>query len=77
MRDKTLVMFRSHLSYLRKNHGRTAAAAFYAGMGLLLTLAAAKQALRWPVGRSTRSDVEVRWRRLVNFVALRPGKVGG
>jgi GT2 family glycosyltransferase len=77
MRDKTLVMFRSHVSYLRKNHGWPAAAAFYLGMGLKLTLAAAKQVLRLLVGRATREDVRQRWNRLRNFVALRPGKVGG
>jgi GT2 family glycosyltransferase len=77
MRDKTLVMFRSHVSYLRKNHGPAAATLFYLGMGLKLTLAAGKQLLRLTVGRGTRADVRQRWQRLTSFVALRPGKVGG
>jgi hypothetical protein len=77
MRDKTLVMFRSHVSYLRKNHGWPASAAFYSAMGLKLTLATAKQALLLPLGRASRADVRPRWQRLANFVALRPGKVGG
>jgi GT2 family glycosyltransferase len=77
MRDKTLVMFRSHVSYLRKNHGWLSAAGFYLGMGLKLTLAAVKQVLRFLVGRATRADIRQRWTRLRDFVALRPGKVGG
>jgi GT2 family glycosyltransferase len=77
MRDKTLVMFRSHVSYLRKNHGRGAAAAYYVGMGTRLGLAVTKQLLRWSVGRGTRADVRQRWQRLRNFLTLRPGKVGG
>jgi GT2 family glycosyltransferase len=76
MPDKTLVMFRSHVSYLRKNHGWLAGAAFYLGMGLKLSLALVKQLLRRLVGRATGEDVRQRWTRLRNFVALRPGKVG-
>lgn len=77
MRDKTGLMFRSRVSYLRKNHGWPAAAAYYLAMGLRLTLAAVKQVLRLLAGRATRADVRQRWRRLWNFVSLRPGKVGG
>lgn len=77
MRDKTLVMFRSHVSYLRKHHGWPAAAAFYSAMGVKLTLASAKQMLRLVVGRATWADVRQRWRRQWSFLALRPGKVGG
>lgn len=77
MRDKTLVMFRSHVSYLRKNHGWFAAAGFYSAMGLKLTLATTKQVLKWPLGRATRADIRQRWSRLWSFVTLRPGKVGG
>jgi GT2 family glycosyltransferase len=77
MRDKTLVMFRSHVSYLRKNHGRPAAAAFYLAMGLKLSLAAGKQACRWLLGKASRADFRQRLERLHNFAALRPGKVGG
>jgi len=77
MRDKTLVMFRSHVSYLRKNHGWFASAAFYASMGLQLFLAFAKQSLRWCLGRVPWTDVRQRWGRLRSFLTLRPGKVGG
>ncbi len=77
MRDKTLVMFRSHVSYLRKNHGWLAAAGFYLTMGLKLTLAMAKQGLFWMIGRARWADVRQRWERLRSFLTLRPGKVGG
>ncbi len=77
MRDKTLVMFRSHVSYFRKNHGRVAALAFYLAMGLKLTLAVAKQGLRLLIGRASRKDVRQRWQRQWNFLLLRPGRVGG
>jgi GT2 family glycosyltransferase len=75
MRDKILVMFRSHLSYLRKNHGWPAATGYYLGMGLKLTLSTCKQILGLLIGRATRTDVRQRWLRLRNFVALRLGKV--
>jgi hypothetical protein len=77
MRDKTLVMFRSHVSYLAKNHGLIAAAAFYATMSMVLTLAFGKQILRWLAGRTTWAEVRSRWYRQVSFWTLRPGKVGG
>lgn len=77
MRDKTLVMFRSHVSYLAKNHGLPAAAAYYSTMGLMLTLAMVKQGLLWGVGRARWADVRQRGQRLRSFVTLRPGKVGG
>jgi GT2 family glycosyltransferase len=76
MRDKKLVMFRSHVSYLRKNHGLAAASAFYLAMGLRLTLAAAKQAVRMLLGRTTRAEFGQRWDRLRHFLALRPGTTG-
>ena len=77
MRDKTLVMFRSHVSYLRKNHGWLPSAAFYLSMGLMLSLATAKQLLRLLIGRASWTDVRHRWQRQRNFLAMRPGKVGG
>lgn len=71
LRDKTGLMFRSHVTYLRKNHGRAAAAAYYAATGLRLFLAAGKQTLRFALGRATRADVRGRWARLRDFVTLR------
>jgi GT2 family glycosyltransferase len=76
MRDKRLVMFRSHISYLRKNHGIGAASAFFLAMGMRLSMAALKQTARLFVGKSSRADVRDRWGRLANFLVLRPGKVG-
>lgn len=76
MKDKTLVMFRSHLSYLRKHHTAAAAAAFYAAMTARLGLAVAKAAGRWAVGRAAAADVRQRWHRMVSFAFLRPGRSG-
>lgn len=71
LRDKTGLMFRSHVTYLRKNHGRLAAAGYYAATGLLLVLATIKQFLKFALGRATRADLRVRTRRLGNFLLLR------
>jgi GT2 family glycosyltransferase len=77
MKDKTFTMFRSHLSYVRKHHGRAAAVCFYLAMGARLVGATCKQGLRWLVGRAARHDVLQRWRRQVQFLFLRPGRAGG
>jgi GT2 family glycosyltransferase len=71
LRDKTGLMFRSHVTYLRKNHGPLPAAAYYAATGVRLALATAKQALMWLAGRSSRADLRGRWTRLTHFLALR------
>jgi GT2 family glycosyltransferase len=77
MKDKTFTMFRSHLSYIRKHHGRLAALCYYLAMGLRLMAATAKQGLRWVVGRAGRADVGQRWRRQSQFLFLQSGRVGG
>jgi GT2 family glycosyltransferase len=77
MRDKSLTMYRSHVSYLRKHHGALWSSSFYLAMVLRLSMSWVKQGLFWLVGRSRWSDVRLRWRRLWNFLSLRPGKVGG
>jgi GT2 family glycosyltransferase len=77
MRDKTLVMFRSHVSYLRKNHSALAAGAYYLAMAGRLSLAVAKAGLRSAVGRAGWADVRHRWQRFTNFAFLRSGRVGG
>ena len=77
MRDKKFVMFRSHVSYLRKNHGRFAAAAFYLAMVLRLHAALIAQLMRWPLGRGSAAGIAERWFRLWSFLMLRRGKVGG
>ncbi len=77
MRDKTMVMFRSHLSYLRKNHSAAAALAFYLAMGGRLGLAVGKTALRWSCGRVEGAEIRQKWGRLLSFALLRPGRTGG
>jgi GT2 family glycosyltransferase len=77
MRDKTLVMFRSRLSYLRKNHSATSAFAFYLAMGFRLCLAVGKTALRWTFGRVDSAEFRQKWVRLLSFALLRPGRTGG
>lgn len=77
LRDKTFMMFRSHLTYLAKHHGRAAAAAFYLALAFMLCLATLKQLLRLLVGRGRWADVQGRGRRLVHFVTRRPGNIGG
>lgn len=77
MRDKTLVMFRSHVSYLLKNHGRLWAFLFYLGMLVLLISATIKQGIGVVLLRSTWSDVKVRLFRLNAFMWLRSGRSGG
>jgi GT2 family glycosyltransferase len=72
LRDKTGLMYRSQLIYLRKNHGPVVAAAYYAAMGLRLGLAVAKQGAFWLAGRARWADVRARRVRLVNFLLLRP-----
>lgn len=76
VRDKTSIMFRSHLTYLRKHHGIVIAALFYLAMGFKLILAAIKQLVLWAIGRSAKHDIKLRWQRLKNFVFVQPSKSG-
>lgn len=71
LRDKTGLMFRSQITYLRKNHGILPAAAFYLVMNLRLCLAFAGQVVKQLAGRATQAEVGERWTRLTNFIALR------
>lgn len=71
LRDKTGLMFRSHLTFLHKNHGALSAAFFYGALGFRLGLALIVQILRGLAGRTSRADVGERWARLVAFLALR------
>jgi GT2 family glycosyltransferase len=77
MKDKTFVHFRSHLSYLKKNHSRSVAAAYYAAMGFRLTLATGKQLLLAASGQAGLDAVQERFYRQRQFVLLQPGKTGG
>jgi GT2 family glycosyltransferase len=77
MKDKTFTMFRSHLSYIRKHHGRATTVCFYLAMGARLMGATCKQGLRWLAGRAARHEFLQRWRRQVQFLCLKPGRAGG
>jgi len=77
MRDKTLVMFRSHMTYLRKNHGLLAAAGYYLSMNVRLICALLKQLLRLCVGRANGADLRSRWFRLRTFAFLQGASAGG
>lgn len=76
IKDKTFMHFRSHLTYIRKNHSTAAAALYYAAMGLRLSASTGWQVLRCLAGRGTLADVRERCRRQVQFLFLRPGQTG-
>lgn len=77
MKDKTFVHFRSHLSYIKKNQSRTAAAFYYFAMGTRLCMATIKQGLRFCLGRASHAEFSERYNRQMQFLGLRSGKVGG
>ena len=77
MKDKTFVHFRSHLSYLKKNHSRSEALSYYAAMAVRLSLATSKHAARTLVGQSALGDLRERLRRERDFLLLRAGRKGG
>ena len=77
MKDKTFVHFRSHLSYIKKNCSRSAAAAYYAAMAARLSLATGKQAMLAVIGQAELRDVRERVERERQFLLLRAGRTGG
>lgn len=77
MKDKTFIHFRSHLSYIKKNCSRSAAAAYYAAMVARLSLATGKQALLALTGQAELREVRERFERERQFVLLRAGRTGG
>ncbi len=77
MKDKTFVHFRSHLSYIKKNHSLPAALAYYGAMGIRLALATGKQAALAAAGRTDPSTVRERIFRQRQFMLLRSGRTGG
>ncbi|HEY2433812.1 MAG TPA: glycosyltransferase family 2 protein [Vicinamibacterales bacterium] len=77
MADKTFIHFRSHLTYLRKHHGRLPALLYYLLMVGRLSLATAMQVLKWMVGAASFAQVRERSRRQVQFTLLRHGRIGG
>ena len=76
MKDKTFIHFRSHLSYLKKNHSRSEAVAYYAAMALRLSLATGKQAAKALVGQSKLEELSERLDRERQFLLLRSGRTG-
>jgi GT2 family glycosyltransferase len=77
MKDKTFVHFRSHLSYIKKNHSLPAALAYYGAMGARLTLATGKQATLAATGRTDLAALRERLVRQRQFMLLRSGRTGG
>ena len=77
MKDKTFVHFRSHLSYIKKNHSLSAASAYYGAMAVRLTLASGKQLSRALVGQARAAEVWERLHRERQFLLLRSGRTGG
>lgn len=76
MKDKTFIHFRSHLSYIKKNHSRSAAVAYYAAMAARLSLATGKQAARALIGQAELKEVRERIERERQFLLLRTGRSG-
>jgi GT2 family glycosyltransferase len=76
MKDKTFIHFRSHLSYLKKNHSRTEAMSYYAAMAVRLSLASGKHAAKTLVGQSDLRELGERLRRERQFLLLRSGRTG-
>lgn len=77
MKDKTLVHFRSHLSYIKKNHSLAAGVAYYGAMAVRLSLATGKQATLAATGSGTLEDLRERFNRERRFLLLHSGKAGG
>jgi GT2 family glycosyltransferase len=76
MKDKTFAHFRSHLTYLRKNHSLAAAAAYYLAMCLRLAGATLIQALLYVVGRTSSTNLRERYDRQFQFLFLRSSQRG-
>lgn len=76
VKDKTFMHFRSHLSYLKKNHSRAEALSYYAAMALRLSLATGKHAARAAVGQSGFDELRQRIQRERQFLFLRATKTG-
>lgn len=76
VKDKTFMHFRSHLSYLKKNHSRAEAASYYAAMAARLTLATGKHAAQTLTGDSDLGELRKRIEREVQFLLLRSSRTG-
>jgi GT2 family glycosyltransferase len=76
MKDKTLAHFRSHLSYITKNHSRTCAVLYYLVMVARLSLASCRQLVSCLFGKAPFTEFRLRWRRQLQFLCLRPSRAG-
>jgi hypothetical protein len=76
MKDKTFAHFRSHLSFLRKNHSIIIAGLYYLVLGLRLSGATTRQAVRCMLGRATSSEFRERFERQIKFLFLRSPQTG-
>ena len=76
MKDKTFMHYRSHLTYLAKNHSRAAAAAYYMSLSLRLTGSIVWQAVKLLGGRGSVADLRSRISRQVNFLRLAATRTG-
>jgi GT2 family glycosyltransferase len=76
VKDKTFMHFRSHLSYLKKNHSRAEAVSYYAAMAARLTLATGKHAAQTLIGQSDLSELRKRLDRERQFLLLRSSRTG-
>lgn len=74
--DKTFTHFRSRLTYITKNHSHLVGGIYYLAMAGRLTGATAWQALRYCVRKSTRAELEERFRRQLQFISMRPTRSG-
>jgi GT2 family glycosyltransferase len=77
IKDKTAMMFRSHLTYIRKHHSAALAALYYLAVCGRLTAAGLKQLARYAAGRVGFDEVRRRWRRQIQFVLLKPARAFG
>lgn len=76
MRDKTFSHFRSHFTYLRKNHSGIVAWLFYVLLSARLLLATGWQVIQLALGRTTREALRERLQRQRQFLTLAPGRRG-
>lgn len=76
MRDKTFSHFRSHFTYMRKNHSALVAWLYYAVLSVRLLVATVWQALQFLLGRTSREAVQERLQRQRQFLTLAPGRRG-
>ncbi|HET7541383.1 MAG TPA: glycosyltransferase family 2 protein [Polyangiaceae bacterium] len=76
VKDKTFMHFRSHLSYLKKNHSRAEAISYYMAMAARLSLATGKHALQALAGRSDLGELRKRIDRERQFLLLRETRKG-